>query len=106
MPEFILEINHIAVILMENRCSGKPFTSKDDLIECMLIHTGDGPHSCKICGKSYSLKGYLRRHMHIRHNCDTCRKSLTQSLYLTTQILINKGGKSLDVEWVGIRLHR
>ena len=51
---------------------GKPFTSKDDLIECMLIHTGDGPHSCKICGKSYSLKGYLIRHKHIHHNSDTC----------------------------------
>ena len=31
----------------------------------MLIHTGDEPYKYGTCGKSFSLKGSLIKHMHL-----------------------------------------
>ncbi|XP_051783928.1 zinc finger protein 665-like [Erpetoichthys calabaricus] len=44
---------------------GKQFTQKSYLNKHMKIHTGDKPYCCSECGKSFSRRAHLKRHRRI-----------------------------------------
>ena len=46
---------------------GKLFSDKSNLTKHILAHTGDKPHSCGVCGKLFTLKASLTRQ--INHTC-------------------------------------
>ena len=50
-------------------CS-KSFITKGHLKTHLLIHTGDKPHTCTFCGKTYSRTGRLKIHIrtHVSFN--------------------------------------
>uniref|UniRef100_A0A8C7MZZ3 C2H2-type domain-containing protein n=1 Tax=Oncorhynchus kisutch TaxID=8019 RepID=A0A8C7MZZ3_ONCKI len=60
---------HIADRMCCHVCS-KCFTSNRDLIVHMRTHTGDKPYQCSDCGKEFSVRNSLKRHMKI-HKCHT-----------------------------------
>merc|ERR1712129_347913 len=62
----------------------------------VLIHSGEKPHKCHICDKSFRTVGHLKSHLLFPiigntfngEKCGTCHKVFTQSGSMKTHLLI------------------
>src|SRR5262249_22951201 len=56
------EVGHVKE--KPHKCSecGKAFSRKDHLSRHMIIHNEQRPYSCRICARAFSQKVYLTRH--------------------------------------------
>lgn len=63
--------------------------------------TGEKPHQCSICWRSFSLKDYLIKHM-VTHTgvrayqCSICNKRFTQKSSLNVHMRLHRGEKSYE----------
>lgn len=67
-------VNHVRKHTGEtpHRCEicKKSFTRKEHFMNHVMWHTGETPHHCTICGKKYTRKEHLANHMR-SHTNDT-----------------------------------
>ena len=51
-------------IIVSNRCDicGKDFSHKKNLVSHRIVHSGEKPFPCKVCGKKFRRRGHLRDH--------------------------------------------
>uniref|UniRef100_A0A8C3T290 C2H2-type domain-containing protein n=1 Tax=Chelydra serpentina TaxID=8475 RepID=A0A8C3T290_CHESE len=79
------------------------FIRKSDLVKHEAIHTGERPHKCLDCGKSFLWRSDLVNHQaihtgqrpHKPHKCLDCGKSFTRRSHLTKHERIHTGSKLL-----------
>uniref|UniRef100_K7G3P2 Zinc finger and BTB domain containing 45 n=1 Tax=Pelodiscus sinensis TaxID=13735 RepID=K7G3P2_PELSI len=67
------------------------FSSRKNYTKHMFIHSGEKPHQCSICWRSFSLRDYLLKHM-VTHTgvrafqCSVCCKRFTQKSSLNVHM--------------------
>ena len=69
-----------------------------------VIYTGEKPHVCSKCEKTFTQKAYLKTHELILtgkkpHGCSKCDKTFTQKGTLKRHELIHTGVKPHSVSW-------
>ena len=71
-----------------------------------IVHEGNKNFECEKCGKCFSIKGLLKRHIKAVHEksytCDTCGKSFSSIAYLKHHISsVHDGEKKFECEHCG-----
>ena len=77
--------------------TGKLF-NKRNLRRHMLTHSGEKPHHCEQCKKSFSLKSNLKRHAMTHsgekpHHCQHCNKSFVRKDQLVSHMKVHEKSK-------------
>ncbi|XP_062387241.1 uncharacterized protein LOC134076256 [Sardina pilchardus] len=67
------------------------------------LETGDTPHRCTQCGKAFSRKHHLSRHMLVHtgeksHKCIQCGKAFSRKYHLSRHMLVHKGVNMLPTQ--------
>ncbi|KAK7071270.1 hypothetical protein SK128_016455 [Halocaridina rubra] len=86
---------------LKNEIEKSAFNSKANLKQHFLIHSGEKPHVCSICQKSFAKKENLKKHslLHMgNHPCDICTKSFSSEEDLEKHRFIHSREKPFTCE--------
>lgn len=80
-----------------NTC-GKAFSTKNQVIEHMKVHTGEKPHTCSTCGRGFGTLVNLKRHMRTHtgekpFKCHICGRGFTVSSMVYVHMKTHTGEK-------------
>lgn len=93
------QVVHTEFELYSCQDRSKHFSQRGDLEKHKLSHTGEMPHHCGLCGKSFANSGSLKRHLRTVHtgekpfHCGHCGKRFSRAEHLKEHKNIHTGQK-------------
>lgn len=88
-----------------DRCS-RPFAQRQKIVRHIVVHTGDKPYRCGVCGYTCSEEAVLRQHKRTHtgerpFQCTVCHKCFSASTALSVHMRTHTGFKPLTCKFPG-----